>query len=103
MGERMTLPKDEDSMRRIQEEITHHHDHHTHVGLEVGDVLVYVLETLADLKDRVKVCESNLNDLQKDIRTLYKAIVFIMRALLSEGEERKEALEDALKALEGKL
>jgi len=103
---RMTLPKDEDSMRKIQEEIErehHHHHHHHHEHAEIGDVLVYILETLADLKDRVKSCEQNVDDLQRDVRTLYKVMVFIMKALLSEGDERREALEEALQALERKL
>jgi hypothetical protein len=102
---RMTLPKDDDSMRKIQEEIEreHHHHHHEHHHGELGDVLIYILETLGDLKERVKMCEQNVDDLQRDIRTLYKVIVFIMKALLSEGDDRKEALEEALQALERKI
>jgi len=102
MGRRMTLPKDEKSMEKIQEEIgAHHHHHHEH--MELGDVLIYILETLSDLKDRTKMCEQNVNDLQKDIRTLYKVVVFILKALLSEGKDRDEALEEALQALERKI
>jgi len=105
---RMTLPKDEESMMKIQEEIEmehahEHHHHHHHHHHDINEVLVYILETLEDLKERVKRCEQNVDSLQNDVRTLYKTAVFTLRAIMSEGDERKEALEDALKALEKKI
>ena len=105
MGRRMTLPKDEESMMKIQEEIhgahEHHHHHHHHGDLE--EILIYILETLQDLKERVRRCEQNLDGVQSDVRVLYKTVVFLLRAMITEGEEKKESLEEALKALERKV
>ena len=100
MGKRMTLPKDEKSMKKIMEEIHgHHHEHHH----EEVDLLTLLINEINDLKKRVQVCEENNYEISKEIRNIYKVLVFIMKALLSEGKERNEALEEALMALEKKL
>jgi len=101
LGKRMTLPKDEESMKKIMEEIHGTHEHHHHH--EEVDLLTFLINEINDLKKRVQVCEENNMELSREIRNIYKVLVFIMKALLSEGEERNEALEEALLALEKKL
>ncbi len=95
----MTLPKDEDSMKKIIEEI---HDRHSHHHEEI-DLLTFIISEINDLKKRVQVCEENNTELMREIRNIYKVLVFIMKALLSDEKERNEALEEALLALEKKI
>ncbi len=107
---RMTLPKKREDLDKVVQEVSerhhehdHHHHHHHHGDI---DELLTVIELLIDsLNANVKVLETNVKRQAGEIALIYRVLASIVKACLAaeSEEERKAALQEALRLLEPAL
>ncbi|AEM38728.1 hypothetical protein Pyrfu_0859 [Pyrolobus fumarii 1A] len=110
---RMTLPKKESDLEKVVEEVMelhpemahehehehHHHHHHHHHDI---DELLHVVDTLIDIMNsRVHNLEERCSLIVEDVKLLYKLVGTLFAAIYARSEEEKrKALEEAIKILE---
>ncbi len=115
---RMTLPKKEDDIQRVVEEVQerhhehhhehgheheHEHEHHHHHHLDIDEFIAAVEVVLDSLNTRLKQVEDQLARLTRDVKDLYILNAKLYEAYLSEDpEKRRRALEDAAELLKVK-
>ena len=106
---RMTLPKKEEDLQKVVEEVmeTHHehgheHEHHHHHHAEGLDEILHTIDVLMDtMNSRIADLEEKSEKLREEVVTLYKLFAAVVRALAAESDaERKTALLEAKKLLE---
>ncbi len=111
---RMTLPKKEDDIQRVVEEVQerlhehhhehgHEHEHEHHHHLDVDEFIAAVEVVLDSLNTRLRQVEDQLSRLARDVKDLYILNAKLYEAYLSEDPEKKRrALEDAAELLKVK-
>ncbi len=104
---RMTLPKKESDLEKVVEEVmelhpemAHEHEHHHHH--HDVDELLHVVDTLVDIMNsRLRDVEERCGSLAEDVKTLYKLVGALFTAIYAKSEEeKKRALEEAVKVME---
>ena len=102
---RMTLPKKEEDLQKVVEEVMEaqheHHHHHHHHHAEGLDEILHTIDVLMDtMNSRITDLEEKTEILRGEITRLYKLFAAIVEALASNTEEeRVKALEEARKIL----
>jgi len=105
---RMTLPKKEEDLQKVVEEVmeTHHehgHEHHHHHHHAEGlDEILHTIDVLMDtMNSRIADLEEKSEKIREELVTLYKLFAAVVRAVAAESEEEKKAaLLEAKKLLE---
>ncbi len=112
---RMTLPKKEDDIQKVVEEVQgrhhehgheheHEHEHHHHHHLDIDEFIAAVEVVLDSLNTRLKQVEDQLARLTRDLKDLYILNAKLYEAYLSgDPEKRRRALEDAADLLKVKV
>ena len=109
---RMTLPKKEEDLQKVVEEVmeTHHehhheHEHHHHHHAEGLDEILHTIDVLMDtMNTRITDLEEKTEKLRDEVITLYKVFAAVVKALAAETpEERKTALLEAKELIEKRL
>jgi chromosome segregation ATPase len=105
---RMTMPKKQEDLEKVVEEVmeihpemAHEHEHeHMHVhGLE--DVLSAVEVIIDSFNTRLRGLEKRVEDLASEVATLYMLNAKLFEVILSSNSERrKQALREAISILE---
>ena len=105
---RMTLPKKEEDLQKVVEEVmeTHpdmHHHEHEHVH-ELDDIL-HTIDVLMDaMNTRLIELEEKANTLYHEVLDLYRLFAIVVKALASETlEERRKILLEADTILSEKI
>lgn len=102
---RMTLPKKEEDLQKVVEEVMEsqheHHHHHHHHHSEGLDEILHTIDVLMDtMNTRITDLEEKTEILRGEITRLYKLFAAVVEALASDSEEgRARALEEARKIL----
>ena len=104
----MTLPKKEEDLQKVVEEVmeTHpdmHHHEHEHVH-ELDDIL-HTIDVLMDaMNTRLTELEEKTNTLYHEVLDLYKLFAIVVKAAVAEtAEEKRKVLEEANAFLSEKL
>ncbi len=100
---RMGIPKSEEDIHKISEEVSSgehgHHEQHHHHGVE--DILSAHEVFLDALNTRIKELEQNVRKLYTDVSKLYRLVAKLFEASLSDDADRRtKAVEEAIKLLE---
>lgn len=105
---RMTLPKKEEDLQKVVEEVmeTHpdmHYHEHEHVH-ELDDIL-HTIDVLMDaMNTRLTELEEKTNTLYHEVLDLYRLFAIVVKAAATETvEEKRKALEEANAILSEKL
>ena len=97
----MTLPKKEEDLQRVVEEVAeshpemvheHHHHHHAH---DI-DELLHTIDVLLDaMNTRIADLEEKTTILYKAVRELYKLFPLLVKIQLTENErEKRQVIEE---------
>lgn len=106
---RMTLPKKEDDLQKVVEEVAeaqhdyeHHHHHH---GVEGIEEILHTVDVLMDtMNTRISDLEEKTGKLRSEVENLYRLFAALVEALAAGNEEQKrKALERAMNILETSL
>ena len=105
---RMTLPKKEEDLQKVVEEVMesqHEHHHHHHHHAEGLDEILHTLDVLMDtMNTRLSDLEEKTEILRGEIVNLYKLFAAVVEALAAESKEEKaKALAAAREILEKSL
>lgn len=101
---RMTLPKKEEDLQKVVEEVqeTHdHHHHHHHEHVEGLDEILHTIDVLMDVMNtRISDLEEKVEFLRDELLNLYRLFGAIVEALAAETPEaKKTALSKAYEIL----
>ncbi len=101
---RMTLPKKQEDIRNIMEEVSiehgEHHHHHHHTGgidevMRVVDVLLSAMDT------RIAEVEEKIDILRKEVVKLYQLLSVLVKSMsINDEEERVSVLKKAIEIIE---
>ncbi len=102
---RMTLPKKEEDLQKVVEEVMeqqaheHHHHHHHAEGL---DEILHTIDVLIDtMNTRITDVEEKVEKLREEVINLYRLFAQVVKAIASETvEEKRAALVEARKLIE---
>jgi len=101
---RMTLPKKQQDIEKVVQEIEEreggeHHHHHSHSDL---DEIIAIVELLIDsLNVKMKELEDRVKLQSNEITRLYRVLALILRYLATDSEsEKREIMRNAEKLLE---
>ena len=104
---RMTLPKKEEDLQKVVEEVmeTHeheHHHHHHHHHVEGLDEILHTIDVLMDtMNTRISDLEEKSEKLREEIVNLYLLFGEIVKALAATSEDEKiKALQRAREIIE---
>ena len=107
---RMTLPKKEDDLQKVVEEVAeaqhdHEHHHHHHHGVKGIEEILHTVDVLMDtMNTRISDLEEKTSKLQNEVANLYRLFAALVEALAAGNEEqRRKALERAMNILEASL
>lgn len=102
---RMTLPKKEEDLQKVVEEVMetheeHHHHHHHHV--EGLDEILHTIDVLIDtMNSRISDLEEKSEKLREEIINLYILFGELVKAIAAKSEEEKlESLKRAKDIIE---
>ncbi len=109
-GMRMTLPKREEDLQKVVQEVmelhpelAHEHGHEHHHTHDV-DELVHTIDVLMDtVNTRLSELEDKVTRLAQETATLYRLVGVLAEALAAEGDERRRKLEEAVRLLRESL
>ena len=101
---RMTLPKKQQDIEKVVQEIEEreggeHHHHHSHGDI---DEIIAIVELLIDsLNVKMKELDDKVRLQSNEITRLYRILALILKYLASDSEsEKKEIIRNATKLLE---
>jgi septation ring formation regulator EzrA len=104
---RMTLPKKEEDLQKVVEEVmeTHehdHHHHHHHHHVEGLDEILHTIDVLMDtMNTRISDLEEKSEKLKEEIVNLYMLFAELVKAIAAKSDEEKaRALSNARKIIE---
>jgi hypothetical protein len=93
---RMTLPKKEQDLEKVVEEVQsvehehHHHHHHHEEGL---DELLHTIDVLLDtMNSRITDLEEKMELLRNEIKTIYKLLSLAVKGIVAESSTEKEKI-----------
>ncbi len=103
---RMTLPKKEEDLQKVVEEVmelhpemAHEHEHE-HLHAHDIDELMHTIDVLMDtVNSRLSDLEEKVDKLYEEVVSLYKLFSVVVRALAAGDGERVKLLEEAKKLL----
>jgi len=101
---RMTLPKKEEDLQKVVEEVEelhvheHHHHHHEVEGL---DEILHTIDVLMDtMNTRLSDLEEKVDKLREEIVNLYKLFGLLAEAIIVEdAEQRRQVIAKAVEIL----
>ena len=102
---RMTLPKKEEDLQKVVEEVMELHPEmaheHEHAHAHDVDELMHTIDVLMDtVNTRLTDLEEKVDKLYEEVVTLYKLFTVLVKAMLLPEPERVKAIEEAKKILE---
>ncbi len=107
---RMTLPKKEEDLQKVVEEVmeTHqeeHHHHHHHHHAEGLDEILHTIDVLMDtMNTRISDLEEKTEKIREELVNLYTVFADLVKALAARSEEEKlAALRHAREVIEKSL
>jgi len=107
---RMTLPKKEEDLQKVVEEVMEsheheHHHHHHHHHAEGLDEILHTIDVLMDtMNTRLSDLEEKSEKLREEIINLYMVFSELVRAVAAQEEKEKaEALAKARSIIEKSL
>ena len=103
---RMTLPKKEEDLQKVVEEVMEtQHDHHHHHHAEDLDDILHTIDVLMDtMNTRLVDLEEKTELIRKEIANLYKLFGLVVEALAAEDQDAKfKAIAEAKRILEESL
>ncbi|ABM81102.1 hypothetical protein [Hyperthermus butylicus] len=101
---RMTLPKKEEDLQKVVEEVSelhNHHHHHHHHEIEGLDEILHTIDVLMDtMNTRLSDLEEKIGKLREEIINLYKLFGLLVEAMAAEDDShRKQVLTKAVEIL----
>jgi hypothetical protein len=101
---RMTLPKKEEDLQKVVEEVEeihgheHHHHHHEVEGL---DEILHTIDVLMDtMNTRLSDLEEKVDKLREEVVNLYKLFGLLAEAIMIDNvEQRKQVIAKAVEIL----
>ncbi len=105
---RMTLPKKEEDLQKVVEEVMetqHDHHHHHHHHAESLDDILHTIDVLMDtMNTRLVDLEEKTELIRKEIVNLYKLFGLVVEALAADNQDAKlKAIAEAKRILEESL
>ncbi len=105
---RMTLPKKEEDLQKVVEEVMetqHDHHHHHHHHAESLDDILHTIDVLMDtMNTRLVDLEEKTELIRKEIVNLYKLFGLVVEALVADNQNAKlKAIAEAKRILEESL
>ncbi len=103
---RMTLPKKEEDLQKVVEEVmeqqAHEHHHHHHHHVEGLDEILHTIDVLIDtMNTRITDVEEKVEKLREEVINLYRLFAQVVKVVASETvEEKRTALAEARKLIE---
>ena len=98
---RMTLPKKEEDIQKVVEEVSELHNHHHHHGVDGFDEILHTIDVLMDtMNTRLSDLEEKIDKLREEVINLYKLFGLIVEAIMVEdASQRKQVLTKAIEIL----
>lgn len=105
---RMTLPKKEEDLQKVVEEVmeTHHEEHHHHHHHAEGlDEILHTIDVLMDtMNTRISDLEEKSEKIREELVNLYTVFADLVKAIAAQSEEEKlSALRHAREVIEKSL
>lgn len=104
---RMTLPKKEEDLQKVVEEVmeTHQEEHHHHHHAEGLDEILHTIDVLMDtMNTRISDLEEKTEKIREELVNLYTVFADLVKALAARSEEEKlAALRHAREVIEKSL
>ena len=98
---RMTLPKKEEDLQKVVEEVMetqHEHHHHHHHAVEGIDEILHTIDVLMDtMNTRVVDVEERTEILHKEVITLYKLFSLLTEAIAIEDRKKRNKILEQIK------